>query len=1378
MKRTFQKIVCLLLAAVMAAGAAPLIKLVPAAVEGTDAQLQTQSKERISLDGQWKYKVIDEDSISSSDFPTLPFAVLTRYLGDEETVIVPETLDELPVYVIAGKCFNGENDVDAGTDENIDGIDAVKHIFISSTVCQIGQAAFAYMDALESVTFSQAQQLNNRELYLGTFLFKESPRLETLELPEHLDYLFNYNLLAESYIKRLTIPADSLWFNYGTEYLKGVVNSWTYTLGNFGIGTNRVEHLTLTGDFAIRTTNSDDVSWFELFGSPTLQTVEFMGEVLDNAGESATALSTAHLPDLVFHRSPSLNLEKQLEKTGYIRTIDAQAGTVAFSVNGTPDARFTPVTESRFFNMMTSGRYAYEYALTAAGDAVILDYFGSEDPLVYPSEIEGHTVIAIENKNQAWSTKTARAVTIPAGVEYIGRRAFYNWSKLETVNFPDRLKTIDSEAFSHCAMLREMTLPEITYLGCEAFRYCSPSRIVIPATLKQIPRFAFNGAYDSNPLEALIISEGVESIGWGAFKNNEEGAETQPRLQLSLPSTVNYIGRYAFENGNYGGELRLPENIEVLNCGVFSNNRHLTSIILPAGLKCILESAFEGCVLQNPLTVPRSIARIDPGAFQGLTAPTVHFERNPVVICVRWFRDAVLESLVLPDGLYEIQNEAFKGAAVGELILPNSVTVFGNRYASDCFAFSRIGRLSFGSRSEENRTLFQNAVINELVFTEGTALIPASTFKRSEIHKVTLNGTATVSDSAFVGCSIRELTIGEDVAFISGSAFSGCTALEKIVFAARRCTYAPGLLADKPALASFEFGENVEYIPEGMFQNSSIVQTIVIPQTVTRIYDSAFEASAVTQVDLPPRLELIGNACFADCERLTSITIPASVTALGSGAFSECWAMEQVEFLPESCVVLPGDRPPFEDCPALSFFRFGDQIKDIPDNLLKNCTGLESVTIPDSVTDIGAYAFAGSGLKTVVIPKNIESIGDGCFKNCAALETVVFSGDLLLIGDGAFSGCDRIREIYIADSVRDIGKASFAGCTSLETVYLSRNVVYVPERCFENCTALSSFAWEADSKLIGKLAFHGCTALTSFNFIGIEKLYPNSFAGSGVGVVTLGEARDEAAAALEIVEAQSFMGCEALQTVALGGNVSTVQTQAFANCENLETALISDSVKTISPDAFQNCPKLTIYCTQNSYAYDYATSNGIPVSTFVIEPIPNQRYTGRAIEPAVQVSVSGQPLAIGTDFRVRYSNNINVGTASVKVTGLNDYRVFSSTVGFVILTREIAEAVIEPVADQSYTGSAVTPALHVTYNGKTLRAGTDYEVCYADNTAAGKAKVTVTGVGNFSGTTIVQFNIVESQSGGSREGLRRLFTAAIAFFRWCFSAVRSLFAGR
>ena len=141
-----------------------------------------------------------------------------------------------------------------------------------------------------------------------------------------------------------------------------------------------------------------------------------------------------------------------------------------------------------------------------------------------------------------------------------------------------------------------------------------------------------------------------------------------------------------------------------------------------------------------------------------------------------------------------------------------------------------------------------------------------------------------------------------------------------------------------------------------------------------------------------------------------------------------------------------------------------------------------------------------------------------------------------------------------------------------------------------------------------------------------------------------------------------------------------------------------------------------------------------------VEPIADQTYTGSALTPKVVVKAGSKVLTQNVDYTVLYSNNVNVGTASVKITGKGSYKG-SYTANFKIVACSIAQATCSRIADQTYSGKAIEPTFTVTYKNRTLRTGTDYTVSFKDNVKIGTATVIITGKGNFEGTKEITFKI-------------------------------------
>ena len=135
-------------------------------------------------------------------------------------------------------------------------------------------------------------------------------------------------------------------------------------------------------------------------------------------------------------------------------------------------------------------------------------------------------------------------------------------------------------------------------------------------------------------------------------------------------------------------------------------------------------------------------------------------------------------------------------------------------------------------------------------------------------------------------------------------------------------------------------------------------------------------------------------------------------------------------------------------------------------------------------------------------------------------------------------------------------------------------------------------------------------------------------------------------------------------------------------------------------------------------------------------------YSGAAKAPSVAVYLNGVKLVKNTDYTVAYLDNINAGTARAVITGIGKYQgTIEKT--YVIKGRSMSKTTVTlGAASFNYTGAAKAPSVAVKYGSTTLKKNTDYKVVYSDNVNAGTAKVTITGMGNYSGVIIKTYPIV------------------------------------
>ena len=140
------------------------------------------------------------------------------------------------------------------------------------------------------------------------------------------------------------------------------------------------------------------------------------------------------------------------------------------------------------------------------------------------------------------------------------------------------------------------------------------------------------------------------------------------------------------------------------------------------------------------------------------------------------------------------------------------------------------------------------------------------------------------------------------------------------------------------------------------------------------------------------------------------------------------------------------------------------------------------------------------------------------------------------------------------------------------------------------------------------------------------------------------------------------------------------------------------------------------------------------ISTWEVGTILDQTYTGSAIVPDVTVrSSNGTILKKGTDYKVTFSNNENVGTAQAVVTGLGSYKNFVSKINFNIVLGNVDFTAAVDQKEYNYNGYKVTPSMTVKDNGRVLERNVDYKIIYKNNINVGTATATAKGIGNYEG---------------------------------------------
>ena len=240
----------------------------------------------------------------------------------------------------------------------------------------------------------------------------------------------------------------------------------------------------------------------------------------------------------------------------------------------------------------------------------------------------------------------------------------------------------------------------------------------------------------------------------------------------------------------------------------------------------------------------------------------------------------------------------------------------------------------------------------------------------------------------------------------------------------------------------------------------------------------------------------IGKGAFEYCTSLTSVTVGNSVTTFGDGAFHKCSSLTSVTI--NSDTILNKDYSSADNFLKSIFgsqvtkYIIGPTVKGIGSFAFQGCSGLSSVTIPNSVTRIGDNAFKGcSKLSSVTIPNSVTRIGDNAFDGCSKLSSVHISdiaawcqisfgntsANPLICAHNLYLNGDIVTDLVIPNSVTSIGDYTFEYCTSLTSVTIPNGVTSIGNRAFIYCSGLSSVTIPSSVTSIGKYAFMACNNL-------------------------------------------------------------------------------------------------------------------------------------------------------------------------------------------------------------------------------------------------------------------------------------------------------------
>lgn len=829
----------------------------------------------------------------------------------------------------------------------------------------------------------------------------------------------------------------------------------------------------------------------------------------------------------------------------------------------------------------------YECTVNDNNEITIKNYLGNDREVSIPSEIDGMPVREIgdysfngflrptedgqlfENHPNEKNNKKIRRIYVPSTVRTIRENAFGNMSRLNEVVLVNGLETIEPYAFSNCPKLENISLPDsLVNFNLIAFDGTAIEEIVLG------PNVRMPVLTDGKGTIVRKITCNADSVYFTDVYF--EGTTAIDEIVINGRFTGGYINRKASINKVIcNGEVTCDAVFDMKKAGfgyfsdaggnnvVFKKDKTGADATYNSeGFRYYLNPNNEAVISryiggESNVTVPsyldgHKVTAIAPIAFactkdSGIVADDRYITKNQLV------------SISLPDTVEVIGKYAFaRNLSLTEINIPPKVKTIPTECFSECWS------------------------LKEIVLPESVTEIGYLAFRSCmELEIIEMQGVEKVGDEAFYYC---------------------------------------------PKLSYTGYSEKLREIGKSAFSGINITGTLDL-SSVTKIGAGAFSRTKITKVILNDNTEKLERAVFYDCELLADINYPSKLVSIGESCFSGS---------------------------GINKADFNEGLKEIGACAFNNCKELYILELPESIEKIGNFAFDETLLSIAVIPENLKIIGYRAFGYCKELEILYFNAknckvdfydeadeelDYDDLGNASpFIGC-RLKEIHLGEGVASIsGKSApygtFENCSSLESIIIPDTVSEIGSAAFKNCSSLETAVVPGSVTEIADDAFDGCDNLTIVCF---ENSYVYTYAvEKNIKVSTF---------VIAPIPNQTYTGSEIKPEVSVTFSGNPLHKNidfgvSYANNINAGEADVTVKGKG-DYKSFSNKVKFTIVSKS--------------ITSASIAPIPDQAYTGSAVVPKLIITDGSNLLCENSDYTASYSNNKNVGTATVKITGIGNY---------------------------------------------------------------------------------------------------------------------------
>lgn len=1080
---------------------------------------------------------------------------------------------------------------------------AIEFIVIPKTVNAIGQYAFS---ASTSVTGSLKEVIfeagGTGELNIATQAFSYQPNLKKIDLPERAILPTVTNLVRKANNKTVTdangnsvYDAPNTTVTASITLISNVFKACTSLAEINIIDDPAIEGAYTSIDGALYTADKSILVFVPFAnvgrykdGAPTYELVvpNTVRMVITNAIADCTALKTVTFEE--FDKEDA-NYGKQLLTIGnYTSTSSSTSSN--FTIGGKTSA-ITKITLPS--HLAKIGYNAFLISSTLA------DY----EPMEIIFNLEASNVVI---DTYAFHYSTVKALALP-GVKSIGKYAFKNAEKMESLTFvslDSSITTLPDYMLQNAKSLKSFTIfPQIKTIAQYAFAGCeSLTSLNVPSTVTKINNFAFNktgltsftlhsGLTHSNLGTNLF--DGCASLKSFTFEAKEDG--TYPLTVIpdkmfynctaletinleAFAAQITKIGASAFYHCDVLTAFDFSKFTSLTTVGgnSFSYMSKFVRIDLTKTKITDITSAFNNLANLEEFIFPETLSKnIASNSFTNdkllkkvtlTTTYQVAWMKNVNSYIVQ--KSGVPVEIIIPEG-----NTNFAVDEYGIVYDPAMQTIYFASPTADLSTYVLPATvITIDDYAFAYSTSLKNLVIHEGVTKIGksafdyssieTVHIPASVesigdyaFRYSNLHTITFTDTVehpsqltSIGGGAFNGAQLIEIVIPDKVeSFGSTLVFGNMTTLKRVTTGASMKEIPNGFIAYTPSLEELNMQEGIETI-RWIFSSNYYIGDEGVHQ--------------LKSLHIPASVKTLESDAFCDLVNLKTVTFAegSQLQNIKAHAFRHCIALETVTGIPASLETI--EKYAFADTAITSLDLGATSVTAIAEYAFHNTEALTEIALPQGLISIAQYAFYNSGVKDLVVPATVNSIGISAFEN-SALETVTFptASTMTQLGD------------LLDSSNKDVYANVFKGTKNLKTVVLPNTITTIARGVFLESgveeVLMADQNMPSNLNVIYNSAFEKCVNLKEFAHL--EQV-------------------------TEICE-KAFFQCESLENTVVSDRLVTLGSMAFGFCNKLSTAYFPASLTYLggNPYAGVDKAKVSVAPTMNNFVAHVDTNGAVTI---------------------------------------------------------------------------------------------------------------------------------------------------------------------------------------